>query len=88
MSKPGILIFLGLITAALPFLGFPQSWDIALLVALGLTTAIFSFWVGREIKSGTHCDLMHYGKQADSYVQNGMLRYDETTARTPDEATG
>jgi len=74
MSKPGLIATLGILIALIPFLGFPQSWDVFLLVAFGLLVSGLAFWTGREIKLGAHCDVIQNGSSEDTYVQSPQTR--------------
>lgn len=48
MSKYSLLISLGLLTALLPHLGFPNSFDTVAFAALGLGTAVLAVLVRQE----------------------------------------
>lgn len=48
MKKDVILMLLGAFIAALPFLGFPQVWDMVFLVTIG----VFIIGVGIVVRRG------------------------------------
>jgi len=71
MSKDAIVIVLGLVVAAMPFLGFPSTWETVLLVALGVSIAVLVFLFRREM-----FEREHRPKQTraalEAHVENGV----------------
>lgn len=69
MSKDAIIIVLGLVVAATPFLGFPSSWEMGMLIIVGLAIAALAFLLRRDVlrRGG------YRPRQAahDVYVENG-----------------
>lgn len=70
MSKNAIIIVLGFIVAAMPFLGFPSTWETIILVLLGVSLAVLAFLLRQ--------DMLHAGSRPhvpaarDVYVESGV----------------
>lgn len=68
MSKAGVIIVLGFLTAFLPFTGFPATFETVLAIIFGLLTMVFGFLVRQErlwllrSRSGEH--------KTDSYAES------------------
>ena len=63
MTKDVGILVLGLLVAAMPFLGFPGSIEQIIFIVSGLTIAALAFFIRGEQGKG--------GANTESYVQNG-----------------
>lgn len=63
MTKDVGILVLGLLIAAMPFLGFPGSIEQIVYVLGGLLIALLAFFIRGDIDGGKH--------RTESYVQNG-----------------
>ena len=63
MTKDVGILVLGLLVAAMPFLGFPSSMEQIVFVVSGLVIAVLAFFIRGELGTGE--------KETESYVQNG-----------------
>lgn len=51
MSLDTLIMFLGALTALLPFLGFPNSWDKIIFLVVGVIIIVLGIMVRRRGKS-------------------------------------
>ena len=51
MSKQRIIIILGVLVAAMPYLGFPTSWRKGFFLIAGIAIVICGYKISKEIKS-------------------------------------
>ena len=78
MSKGGVIVLLGFLSAFLPFTGFPTNTKILLAVLFGIFIMVFGFLVRQErlwllrTLSGEH--------KTDAYTENGAS-YAEVTSQ-------
>lgn len=77
MSKAGLIAFLGLFSALMPFLGIPTTAKTTLTVVFGLLILALGFlvreekkWIIRALK-GDH--------KTDAYTENGANAYEQKT---------
>ena len=84
MSKAGIVILVGLLIAALPFLGIPAVAKTVIAVLLGIVIIGLGFLMREERRyllralSGEHT--------TDAYTENGAKGYGERYAAAREEA--
>ncbi|HEX9608907.1 MAG TPA: hypothetical protein VGA06_01710 [Candidatus Paceibacterota bacterium] len=70
MSKNAIVIVLGLVVAAMPFLGFPSLWETAILVVLGVSVALLAFLLRQDMLHAP--TRWHMPATHDVHVENGV----------------
>ena len=80
MSKAGLIVLLGLLSALLPFVGIPTTTKTVLAVIFGLVILALGFLVREEKKwiiralEGDH--------QTDAYTENGAREYGQNLNKT------
>lgn len=57
MRFRNLLIFLGFLTIAIQFLGFPRAWDDMFYVAIGLLVMAFSYLAGKAPREASKAEL-------------------------------
>ena len=82
MTKDVGILVLGLIVAAMPFLGFPSNIEQFILIVSGLLIAVLAFFIRGELGTGR--------EKTESYVQNESLdnRTNEKVEREQDTVHG
>jgi len=64
MSKDVSILILGLLTAAMPYLGFPANYERIIFVVIGLSVAALAFLIRGDIS------LFSIERKADTFVEN------------------
>jgi hypothetical protein len=67
MTKDVGILVLGLLVAAMPFLGFPGGVEQLVFVVSGIVIALLAFFIRSELGGSGE-------KETESYVQNGHSR--------------
>jgi len=80
MSKAGLIALLGLLSAALPFIGIPMSVKTALAVVFGLLILGLGFLVREERRWLLRA--FQGDRQTDAYTENGAHEYGESISKT------
>lgn len=76
MSKEMTLIVLGLLTAVLPFLGFPGSWRTVLFVLMGLAVAVIGFLLrARALARGDEAGMRQTYTESEPRRSMDGMRY-------------
>lgn len=65
MTKDVGILILGLLVAAMPFLGFPSSFETVFFVGAGLLIAGMAFLIRGDFS------YFHMPEKTDTYAQNG-----------------
>lgn len=73
MSKAGIIVLLGLLTAFMPFIGIPLAVKTPLTIALGLLTLVLGFLVREERRWLLRA--LRGDRQPDAYTESGAEQY-------------
>ena len=66
MSKVTLILWLGIVVAALPYLGFPGSWKMWIFTVLGILIVLLAYLVSQD-GSAPQSGQRH---ESDSYVEN------------------
>lgn len=66
MTLDSLIMLAGAFVAILPFLGFPSSWDKALLVFIGI--CIVGFGIAVRRRTGSKNEMRGNG---ETYIENG-----------------
>lgn len=82
MSKDVIIIVLGVVVAAISFLGFPSLWESIILAITGVAIAVLAFLSRQDVFRRGVYQSRH--EEQGVYVENGSRI--KTTA--PDERKG
>lgn len=77
MTKDVGILILGLLTATMPFLGFPRSFESFLLIVIGLAIAVLAFIIRNEGLSSNRGQL---DKKTDMFVENGGIKQKPKTS--------
>lgn len=77
MSRKNSLLFLGILTIVLPFLGFPNNWKKIFFIIIGLCV----IWISRKISEGTSISLSFKENKTSSnnFKKSGSEFTKETT---------
>jgi len=67
MTLDALIMLAGAFVAVLPFLGFPNSWDTALLFIAGVLIIVLGIVVRREKNTSDGASTQHSG---DTFVEN------------------
>ena len=67
MTKDVGILVLGLLVAAMPFLGFPGGTERIIFVVSGLVIALLAFFIRGELGGSQ--------EKTDSFVQNGVQNH-------------
>ena len=81
MSKEMTLIVLGILTAVLPFLGFPEAWRTVFFVLFGASVAGIGFLMRARTftnsRNGTQTFMENNPHAASNDIQPGYARENE-----------
>ncbi len=72
MTKDLIIIILGVWVALVPFLGFPNDWDIAIFVFSGLAIVVLTLLLRRELTHLLTDDRHGFSRRGDSFIESGI----------------
>jgi|GEM_PF-644414 len=64
MTKDVSILILGLLTAAMPYLGFPANYEQIIFVVVGLTIAVLAFLIRGDIS------LFTIERSGDTFIEN------------------
>ena len=67
MTLDALIMLAGVFVAVLPFLGFPNSWDTALLFIAGVLIIVLGIVVRREKNTADSATTQHNG---NTFVEN------------------
>jgi membrane protein implicated in regulation of membrane protease activity len=85
MSKEIWIVVLGILIAAVPFLGFPGSWKTVIYVFVGLVIASLAFLLQLRKTSDTRNSSSKNGRQTDVYVENSTQVLEENRTHNEQE---
>ena len=77
MTLDALIMFLGTFVALLPFLGFPNNWDSAMLLVVGVLLVALGIIVRRRISKKS----MHIGPETRTFAEKSPLdltRHDQS----------
>lgn len=70
MTKDVGILILGLLTALMPFLGFPRRFESFILIIVGLTIAVLAFIIrGEALFHNSNSE-----RKTDMFVENGDIK--------------
>lgn len=84
MSKNRIILFLGVIIALLPALGFPNSWEAFFQVLTGLSIILLSVWatIDRKLSLKAKAQMRNRARKATEEITSSATNINNS----PEEA--
>ena len=83
MKKDTVILTLGVVVAAIPFLGFPGAWENALSALAGVGIVIAILLLRREMMQRPFSLKQHLEMRSDSFTQNGFRHEPHERAAPP-----
>ena len=73
MTTNKIIVLLGLVVAAMPFLGFPHAWEDAVFITSGVlivALSLLNLWQRKILKK-----LSDHAERADTFTENANAQF-------------